>query len=106
MTKNRERLILSSMKRRLSAGILFCALALVPGAPQTPDKPAPEANPAEETVPNPQEFQSTKPKDYMSSFFSRDTKPLGLKEDQALKKLLRESGTKWASRTGIRHILD
>jgi len=94
------------MKRRLSAGIFLCLLSLVPVAPQTQDKPAPEANPPEEAVPNPQDFQSSKPKDYMSSFFSRDTKPLGLKEDQALKRLLREPGIKWASRTGIRHILD
>ena len=42
----------------------------------------------------------------MSSFFARDTKPLGLKEDQAVKSLLREPGIKWANRTGIRHILD
>jgi len=94
------------MKRRLSAGILLCTLSLIPVAPQTQDKPAPEAAPPEEAVPDPQEFQARKPKDYMSSFFSRDTKPLGLKEDQALKKLLREPGINWASRTGIRHILD
>jgi hypothetical protein len=42
----------------------------------------------------------------MSSFFSRDTKPLGLKEDQALQRLLREPAIKWACRTGTRHILD
>jgi hypothetical protein len=94
------------MNRRLSAGILLCILGLVPGFPQTRDKPAPEMNPPEEAVPSPQEFQARKPKDYMSSFFSRDTKPLGLKEDQALKKLLREPAIKWASRTGTRHILD
>ena len=94
------------MNRRLSVGILLCILSLIPVAPQTPDKPAPEANPPEEAVPNPQEFQATKSKDYMSSFFSRDTKPLGLKENQALQRLLRESAIKWANRTGIRHILD
>ncbi len=96
------------MKRRLGAGILIGALSLIPVSPQTQDKPqpAPEANPPVEAVPDPQEFQARKPKDYMSSFFSRDTKPLGLKEDQALKKLLREPGIKWACRTGIRHILD
>ena len=94
------------MNNRLSAGILICILGLIPGFPQTRDKPAPEVNPPEEAVPSPQEFQARKPKDYMSSFFSRDTKPLGLKEDQALKKLLREPAVKWASRTGTRHILD
>jgi hypothetical protein len=94
------------MKNRLSVGILLGIFSLIPAAPQTKEKPAPEANPPVEAVPDPQEFQAKKPKDYMSSFFARDTKPLGLKEDQALKKLLREPGIKWASRTGIRHILD
>jgi hypothetical protein len=101
-----ERIILSSMKKRLSVGVLLCALSLIPVTPQTQEKPAPEANPPLEAVPSPQEFQARKPKDYMSSFFSRDTKPLGLKEDQALKKLLREPAIKWACRTGTRHILD
>ncbi len=87
--------------------MLLGVLSLLPAVPQSQDKPAPpEANPPAEAVPDPPEFQARKPKDYMSSFFSRDTKPLGLKEDQALKKLLREPGIKWAGRTGIRHILD
>jgi hypothetical protein len=94
------------MKKRLSAGILVWFLALVPIAPQTQEKPPQEANPPVGDVPNPQEFQTKRPKDYMSSFFSRDTKPLGLKEDQALKRLLRQPAIKWANRTGIRHILD
>lgn len=52
--------------------------------------------------------QSTKkPKyDYMSTFLSRDTKPLGLKEDVALKKFLKQPSIKWAIRGGSRHILD
>ena len=54
-----------------------------------------------------QEFPSQKPKyDYMSSFYSRNTKPLGLKEDVALRKLMRQPGIKWAVRSGIRHILN
>lgn len=44
--------------------------------------------------------------DYMSTFLSRDTKPLGLKEDLALKKLLRQPSIKWAIRAGRKHILD
>jgi len=53
-----------------------------------------------------QEYPAGKPKyDYWSSFFSRNTKPLGLKEDQALKKLQRQRSAKWAVRTGIKHIL-
>lgn len=55
--------------------------------------------------PNPQSVK--KPKyDYMSTFLSRDTKPLGLKEDLALKKLLKQSSIKWAIRAGEGHILD
>ena len=52
--------------------------------------------------------QSTKkPKyDYMSTFLSRDTNPLGLKEDLALKMLLRQSSIKWAVRAGEGHIFD
>lgn len=94
------------MNRRLSAGLLVCFLALLPASPQTRDKPVPETSPPEEAAPPPQEFQTQKPKDYMTSFFSRDTRPLGLKEDQALKELLREPAAKWAVRMGTRHILD
>lgn len=94
------------MRKRLSAGILIWLLSLIPIAPQTQEKPSQDANPPVGDVPNPRDFQARKPKDYMSSFFSRDTKPLGLKEDQVLKKLLRQPGIKWANRTGIRHILD
>ena len=42
----------------------------------------------------------------MSTFLSRSTKPLGLKEDLILKKLLSQSPAKWAVRAGTRHILD
>lgn len=56
---------------------------------------------------SPQNYQEEKPRqDYMSRFISRNTKPLGLKEDLALKKLLSQSNTKWAFRAGERHILD
>jgi hypothetical protein len=44
--------------------------------------------------------------DYMSTFLSRNTNPLGLKEDLTLKKLLKQSSAKWAARAGKRHILD
>lgn len=50
---------------------------------------------------------SKKPKyDYMSTFLSRNTKPLGLKEDPTLKKFLKQPTIKWAIRAGGRHILD
>jgi hypothetical protein len=55
---------------------------------------------------SPQEFPAKKPKtDYMSSFLLRNTKPLGLKEDQALKDLLQQPSMFWAVRTGTQHIL-
>lgn len=54
-----------------------------------------------------QEFPAKKPRyDYMSMFYSRNTKPLGLKEDLALKKLMSQPGIKWAIRTRVGHILD
>lgn len=51
--------------------------------------------------------QSTqKPKfDYMSSILSR-TKPLGLKDNAPLRKLLSQPSIKWAMRSGGRHILN
>lgn len=55
----------------------------------------------------PQERPAKKPKwDYMTHFLSRDTAPLGLKENPLLKKMLRQSRTRWAIRSGFRHILD
>ncbi|MDD8031671.1 MAG: hypothetical protein PHQ25_06680 [Acidobacteriota bacterium] len=51
--------------------------------------------------------QVQKPKlDYMSTFLSRTTSPLGLKEDEELRRLLKQSKTHWALRAGIRHILN
>jgi hypothetical protein len=44
--------------------------------------------------------------DYMSDFLSRNTKPLGLKEDPRLEKLLKQPAIDWAIRAGARHILD
>lgn len=56
---------------------------------------------------DPQEYPVQKPKyDYMSSFLSRNTKPLGLKEDIALRKRLRQANIKWAIRAGTRHIFN
>jgi hypothetical protein len=61
----------------------------------------------DETTSAIQEFPAKKPRyDYMSMFYSRNTKPLGLKEDLALKKLMSQPGIKWAIRTGVGHILD
>jgi len=44
--------------------------------------------------------------DYLETVLSRDTKPLGLKEDVVLRNLLAQPAVKWAVRSGIRHILD
>ena len=50
---------------------------------------------------------SKKPKyDYMSTFLSRDTEPLGLKENVALKRYLEQPSIKWAIRSGKKHILN
>lgn len=55
----------------------------------------------------PQDNLGQKPKyDYMSTFLSRSTKPLGLKEDLIMKKLLKQPRAIWAIRAGSRHILD
>ncbi len=54
---------------------------------------------------SPQEVK--KPKyDYMSTFLSRNTQPLGLKKDPELEILLKQSTIKWAIRAGKKHILD
>lgn len=56
---------------------------------------------------HPQEPPVKKPKDdYLSKYLGRNTKPLGLKEDFVLKKLLNESLVKWAIRAEKRHILN
>jgi hypothetical protein len=44
--------------------------------------------------------------DYMSSILSRNTQPLGLKENVTLRKLLNQTSIKWAMRSGGRHILN
>lgn len=54
----------------------------------------------------PQDFPQQKPKfDYMSTFL-RGRKPLGLKEDLIMKRLLKQPRASWAIRAGPRHILD
>jgi hypothetical protein len=109
LTNIGERIILNSMKKKLLMGMILVLLIpclFLSMAQKT--SPPPKTAPSPESVPTPpREFPAKKPKyDYMSSFFSRNTKPLGLKEDLALKKLLRQKGIKWAIRTEIRHILD
>ena len=53
----------------------------------------------------PQETQ--KPNyDYMSTFRSRSTRPLGLKEDPAMKRMLEQGTVRWAVRAGARQVMD
>ncbi len=55
--------------------------------------------------PPPREVQ--KPSyNYMDSFLSRSTNPLGLKEDPAARRMLGQGPVAWAVRAGARHILD
>jgi hypothetical protein len=44
--------------------------------------------------------------DYMSTYLSRNAKPLGLKENLALKELLNQSNIKWVIRSSSKHILE
>lgn len=44
--------------------------------------------------------------DYMNAFRSRSTRPLGLKEDPALKRMLEQGAVRWAIRAGFRQVLD
>jgi hypothetical protein len=44
--------------------------------------------------------------DYMNTILSRNTKSLGLKENRALDRLLKQPGIYWAIRAAARHILD
>ncbi len=62
---------------------------------------------AKSSAADPQNVPVKKPKyDYMSTILSRNTKPLGLKEDPELEKLLKQPSIKWAIRAGKKHILD
>jgi hypothetical protein len=57
--------------------------------------------------PSPDPQTSKKPRnDYMSTFLSRDTEPLGLRENITLKRYLEQPSIKWAIRSGKKHILN
>ncbi len=54
-----------------------------------------------------QEYPSKKQiSDYFSSFLSRSTQPLGLKEDQKIRQLLYQAPAKWVIRASSKHILN
>jgi hypothetical protein len=44
--------------------------------------------------------------DYLSTLLSRNTDPVGLKENPELQRLLRQPAVKWAVRSPRRHILN
>jgi len=85
------RLSISRHKRTAAALLLGLGLLLAPGG----------ANRAQ------QNGSTNRPgTDYMRDVLRRNTKPIGLKEDKLLQKLLKQSNMKWAIRANGRHILD
>jgi hypothetical protein len=107
LTKNGESFILTSMNKRLLTGAGAVIIALFLGASPVQEDKSPPPPVTFETPITSQEYPAQKPKsDYMSSILGRNTKPLGLKEDQALRRLLRQPAIKWAVRSGQRHVLD
>ncbi len=75
-------------------GLFLAAPAMRPGPSQTAQEPTP-----------PQKVRQPS-YDYMSSFMSNRTNPLGLKEDPVARRMLSQGSVPWAIRAGSRHILD
>lgn len=95
------------MKIRLLRGAGPVIVVFLLGASSLQENNQPPSLPSTDTPVAPQEYPANKPKnDYMSQILGRNTKPLGLKEDLALRRLLRQPAIKWAIRSGQRHILD
>ena len=87
-------------KRILSGALAGAFLGLFLGSSAI--RSGPQATSQE---PPPQEVQ--KPNyDYMSTFLSRSTHPLGIKEDPAARRMLGQGAVPWAIRAGSRHVLD
>lgn len=87
--------------KRVSAGALAAiAFSLLLG-PQA-GSPGPQTTAQE---PPPQKVQ--KPSyNYMDNFLSRNTQPLGLKDDPAARRMLGQGPVAWAIRSGSRQVLD
>jgi len=86
--------------RAVSGALASAVFGLFIAAPAM--RPLPSQSTQE---PPPQEVR--KPSyDYMGSFLSRSTHPLGLKEDPAARRMLGQGSVPWAIRAGSRHILD
>jgi len=63
--------------------------------------------PAGQTGGGQQDVPVKKPaSDYMSKWLSLNTQPLGLKEDAALRALMKQPRIKWATRAGSKYVLD
>jgi hypothetical protein len=93
---------------RAAALGLLVVLLIIPSSPgQEPAKPKAKPEPELTPPPGDQQVPVAKPAtDYMSTFLSRSTRPLGLKEDLLARKLLQQRSTKWAERAGLRHIFN
>ena len=82
-------------------GLLLAAVCALLGAPTGGVK----GTPVRQEDPPPPKVR--KPSyDYMETFLSRSTRPLGLKEDPTARKILSQSVVKWAIRAGSRHVLN
>jgi len=74
-------------------GLFLASSAMPPGPRQAAQDPPP------------QDVQKSS-YDYMSNYLSKSTRPLGLKEDPAVRRMLGQGSVPWAIRAGSRHILD
>ncbi len=87
--------------QKVLSGVLAGAVFGLLAAPRTM-RPGPQTA---EQDPPPREVQ--KPSyNYMDNFLSRSTRPLGLKDDPAARRMLGQGPVAWAIRSGSRHVLD
>jgi hypothetical protein len=82
-----------------AAAAILLLLALGPAAARTRPQAASQDEPPQQEVQKPAY-------DYMSTYLSRSTNPLGLKEDPAARRMLGQGAVAWAIRAGSRHVLD
>lgn len=96
---------MTKTKRALSRALAGALFGLLLGSPAM--RPGPRAT-AQEQPPQEQPPQEVREPsyDYMSTFLSRGTHPLGIKEDPAARRMLGQGSVPWAIRAGSRHVLD
>jgi hypothetical protein len=82
-----------------AAAALVILLALEPPTARTGSQATSQDDPPQQEVQKPAY-------DYMSTYLSRSTNPLGLKEDPAARRMLGQGAVAWAIRAGSRHVLD